>query len=109
MTADSFRALRALVSGNVRRARNHLKRQQYRRLLREERWLLLASEAVTVQMRYSLTSPSEAACFTLLQYDSAGKEIAINQVDGIAGNKYWTWTPKAPCIHTFPDAATIRI
>jgi ATP-dependent Lhr-like helicase len=41
VTADSFGALRALVSGDARRSRNYLRRQQYRRRLREGRWSLL--------------------------------------------------------------------
>ena len=65
--------------------------------------------AFTVQMRYYLTTTSEAVCFTVLQYDAAGNEIAINELDGIAGDNYWTWKRKALSIHTHPDAASIRI
>ena len=65
--------------------------------------------ALTVQMRYYLTRPSEAVCFTVLQFDSAGNEIAINELDGIAGDNHWAWKRKALSIYTHPDATTIRI
>jgi hypothetical protein len=60
-------------------------------------------------MRYNLNSPSDAAVFTVLQYDADGNEIAINELDGTAGDNFWTWALKAMCIRTRPDAAAVRI
>ncbi len=64
---------------------------------------------LSAQMRYALAFPSEAAAFTVLQYDSAGNEIAINELDGVAGDNFWTWKSKALCIRTLTNAVTIRI
>jgi ATP-dependent Lhr-like helicase len=54
VTADSFAALRALVRGDARRARNYRRRQQYRRRVREGRWSLLDAGGVTPENRLEL-------------------------------------------------------
>jgi len=77
-------------------------------------WLVSRSKrpGVARLMRASDVSPipcPREARFTVLQYDADGNEIAINELDGIAGDNYWTWKQKTHSIYTRPDAATIRI
>ncbi len=65
--------------------------------------------AIAVQMRYALPSDSDFVYFTVLQYDTAGNEIAINELDGLAQENHWTWKEKPIWIHTLPTAASLRI
>jgi hypothetical protein len=65
--------------------------------------------AVTVQMRYALASDSDSAFFTVLQYDSAGKEIALDELCGTPADNRWTWKEEAIYMRTLPNAAWIRI
>jgi hypothetical protein len=46
--------------------------------------------------------------FTIVQYDSAGKEVGLDEVLGFTGDSYWSWSPMRLLIHTAPDAAFLR-
>ena len=65
--------------------------------------------AMIVEMRYALASDSDTVAFTVLQYDDAGNQIAINELDGVAADNRWNWKDKAMFIRTMPNASWIRI
>jgi ATP-dependent Lhr-like helicase len=54
VTADAFSALRTLIGGELRRARNRRRRQQCRRRLREGRWSLLVAAGGAPENRTEL-------------------------------------------------------
>jgi hypothetical protein len=60
-------------------------------------------------MRFNLRSSSDAAYFSVLQYDGAGREIGIDEMRASTNESFWTWLPRRLVIRTKPEAASIRI
>ena len=60
-------------------------------------------------MRYNFAYDSDAAYFSIIQFDSAGNDAGFDEVAGIRGDNFWTWVTKALLIRTAPTAASIRI
>lgn len=61
------------------------------------------------QMRYYLTAASDTVYFSVIQYDAAGHEVGLDEVEGSKADSYWTWTPRGVLIQTTPTAASIRV
>ena len=61
------------------------------------------------RMRYNLVGGADSVYYTVIQFDSGGNELGLNETRGIAGDDFWTWQPKRLLLHTTPNAAFIRI
>jgi hypothetical protein len=68
-----------------------------------------ATYTLSAQMRYALESDSDLAAFTILQYDEAGKEIDISELDGTKEDNRWTWVMKSLFVRTLPETRYLRI
>jgi hypothetical protein len=64
---------------------------------------------ISVRMRYALPSDSDVVAFSVLQYDAAGNEIGINELDGNAADNRWTWKQKAMFVRTTSSTRSIRV
>ncbi len=60
------------------------------------------------RMRFYFDDASDAAIFSVIQYDGAGNLVGFDEVRGLRGDSFWTWEPKRMLIHTAPNAAFIR-
>ncbi|MBM3791682.1 MAG: DEAD/DEAH box helicase, partial [Acidobacteria bacterium] len=110
VTADSFGALRALVSGGSRRARTRQRRTQYRRRIREGRWSLLQADGFAPEVvgelrsrqllrrygvllrellaRESAAAPWRAMLPVLRSLEARGEIRGGRFVDGFAGEQF---------------------
>jgi hypothetical protein len=61
------------------------------------------------RMRYNLQSDADSVYFTVVQYDSQGKEVEIKETVGTKGDNFWTWQPQRLLFHTTPATSSIRI
>ncbi len=61
------------------------------------------------RMRYNLSLPSDSVYFTVIQSDSSGNTVGLNETRGVQGDNFWTWQSKKLLFHTAPNAAVIRI
>jgi len=60
-------------------------------------------------MRYNLVFESDAAYFSIIQYDSAGNSVGFDEIAGIMGVNFWTWVRNVLPVRTMPTTASIRI
>ncbi len=61
------------------------------------------------RMRYNLSGSSDSVYFTVIQSDSNGNTVGLEETMGVQGDNFWTWQPRRLLFHTTPNAAVIRI
>jgi hypothetical protein len=64
---------------------------------------------LTARWRYKFQAESDAVFFTILQFDAAGKAIALDELQGARRGNYPNWEPKGVLFHTRPEAVSIRV
>ena len=64
---------------------------------------------ISGHMRYKLQSAADAAFFTMIQSDSAGNTVDLNEVEGSRVDNSGVWVPKGMLMRTKPTAVSMRI
>ena len=64
---------------------------------------------ITAQMRFNLTSETDAVFFSISQFEDSGRTVGFDEATARRGDSLWNWRPQRLQIRSAPTATSIRI